>query len=109
MQRELLAQDAARNPLLAQVGIGVNSGVAVAGDLGSEVKRQYSVIGDCVNVASRINALAAGGKTIISRSTREAAGDAGRGGGPAAGQGQGKDRTDRGLRGHGVTEPGRAA
>lgn len=75
MQRELLAQDAARNPLLARVGIGINSGVVVAGDLGSEVKRQYSVIGDCVNVASRINALAMGGKIIISRSTRDAGGD----------------------------------
>jgi adenylate cyclase len=75
MQRELLAQDATANPLLAKVGIGINSGVAISGDLGSEVKRQYSVIGDCVNVASRINALAAGGKTIISRSTREAAGN----------------------------------
>ena len=32
------------------------------------------MIGDCVNVASRLNAFAAGGKTIISRSTREAAG-----------------------------------
>jgi adenylate cyclase len=76
MQRELLAHDAQRNPLLARVGIGINSGVAVAGDLGSEVKRQYSVIGDCVNVASRLNALAVGGKIIISRSTREAAGEA---------------------------------
>jgi adenylate cyclase len=76
MQREFLAQDATRNPLLARVGIGINSGVAISGDLGSEVKRQYSVIGDCVNVASRLNALAAGGKIIISRSTLEAAGDA---------------------------------
>jgi adenylate cyclase len=75
MQRELSGHDPARNPLLAKVGIGIASGVAVAGDLGSEVKRQYSVIGDCVNVASHLNALAAGGKTIISRSTREAAGD----------------------------------
>jgi adenylate cyclase len=76
MERELLGQDATRNPLLARVGIGINSGVAISGDLGSEVKRQYSVIGDCVNVASRLNALAAGGKIVISRSTRDAAGDA---------------------------------
>jgi adenylate cyclase len=76
MQRELLAQDAAKNPLLARVGIGINSGVAISGDLGSEVKRQYSVIGDCVNVASRLNALAAGGRIVISRSTLDAAGDA---------------------------------
>ena len=75
MQRELLSHGAGRNPLLARVGIGINSGVAVAGDLGSEVKRQYSVIGDCVNVASRLNALAGGGRTIISRSTREAVGE----------------------------------
>jgi len=76
MEREFLAQDTARNPLLARVGIGINSGVAISGDLGSEVKRQYSVIGDCVNVAARLNALAAGGKIIISRSTLEAAGNA---------------------------------
>jgi adenylate cyclase len=75
MQRELLSHGAGRNPLLARVGIGINSGVAVAGDLGSEVKRQYSVIGDCVNVASRLNALAGGGRIIISRSTREAVGE----------------------------------
>ncbi len=75
MQRELLGRAGGGNPLLARVGIGVNSGVAVAGDLGSEVKRNYSVIGDCVNVASRLNAFAAGGQVVVSRSTLEAVGD----------------------------------
>jgi adenylate cyclase len=75
MQREFLRRGGEKNPLLVKVGIGVNSGVAVAGDLGSEVKKNYSVIGDCVNVASRINALAAGGTIIISRSTLAAVGD----------------------------------
>ncbi len=75
MQQELLRQASAKNPLLGRIGIGVNTGVAVAGDLGSEVKKQYSVIGDCVNVASRLNSLAAGGKIIISRATLEAARD----------------------------------
>lgn len=75
MQQELLRRASAKNPLLGRIGIGVNTGVAVAGDLGSEVKKQYSVIGDCVNVASRLNSLAAGGKIIISRATLEAARD----------------------------------
>ena len=75
MQHELLRLASEKNPLLGRIGIGVNTGVAVAGDLGSEVKKQYSVIGDCVNVASRLNSLAAGGKIIISRSTLQAAGE----------------------------------
>jgi len=75
MQRELCGPAAASNPLLARVGIGVNSGVAIAGDLGSEVKKNYSVIGDCVNVAARLNSVAAGGQIIISRSTYDAVAD----------------------------------
>jgi adenylate cyclase len=74
MQRELLAAGADRNPLLARVGIAINSGVAVAGDLGSEAKRQYSVVGDCVNVAWHLVALAAPGRIVASRSTLDAAG-----------------------------------
>ncbi len=49
------------------VGVGVNSGEMVAGNLGSEKKMEYTVIGDNVNVASRLTALAKGGEILITK------------------------------------------
>jgi adenylate cyclase len=62
---------------LLNVGVGVNSGRVVAGSIGGAGRLNFSVIGDPVNVAARVEAETrqTGDEVLITASTRELLGD----------------------------------
>ena len=55
-----------------RVGVGVNFGPAVVGNMGAEKHMDYTAIGDTVNTAARLEANAPGGKVYISRAVADA-------------------------------------
>jgi adenylate cyclase len=56
------------------IGVGINSGVAVAGNMGSKTRLNYTVVGDVVNLASRLAGQAQAGQILVSGGTRGLAG-----------------------------------
>jgi len=68
---ELARRWEAQGKKVFTVGMGINTGDVVMGNLGARSRMNYTVIGDNVNVAARLYNVAKGGQIIISESTYE--------------------------------------
>ena len=71
---EVNRRNAAEGLPAVEMGVGINTGEVVVGNIGSERRTKYSVVGHHVNLASRIESYTLGGQLLVSGDTLAAAG-----------------------------------
>ncbi len=71
LNKELTAEGYGR----ISIGIGLHTGEATVGYIGSNMRSEYTAIGDTVNLASRLESNAQGGQILMSDATAEASGN----------------------------------
>lgn len=81
---DINAQHAARGLPQLSMGIGINSGEAMVGNIGSEERAKYAAVGSAVNLAARIEGAAAAGQILVSSGTYEHIGAIAQVGAPVA-------------------------
>lgn len=57
-----------RDPI--HVGMGINTGFATVGNFGSEIYSDYTAIGNCVNLAARVESVSGPGEILITEATK---------------------------------------
>jgi adenylate cyclase len=72
LARQQLNEDLPRAHPLMEMGIGINTGPCVVGNMGSLARIKYGVVGHAVNLASRLESFTVGGQVLISGATRQA-------------------------------------
>jgi len=58
-----------RNLPALEMGVGINTGEVVAGNIGSQKRAKYTVVGNAVNLAARVESYTVGGQIFISEVT----------------------------------------
>ena len=56
-----------KDPL--ELHVGINTGTVIAGNVGSDLRMSYTVVGDTVNVASRLEGVATSGQILVTQRT----------------------------------------
>ena len=60
---------------LLEMGIGINTGEVVVGNIGSEKRTKYGLVGNKVNLTYRIESYSTGGEILISETTLQEVGE----------------------------------
>ncbi|HEX9925665.1 MAG TPA: adenylate/guanylate cyclase domain-containing protein, partial [Anaerolineae bacterium] len=66
---EFNAEHAARIPKPLALHFGINTGLVIAGGIGTRQRQDYSVMGDTVNLASRLEGLSEAGEILVGENT----------------------------------------
>jgi len=66
---DINAEHARRALPAFEMGIGLHTGEAVVGNIGSEQRAKYAVVGSAVNVASRVESATVGGQVLVTAAT----------------------------------------
>lgn len=73
--REKLNRESPDKGPALRMGIGIHTGEVVVGNIGSERRAKYGIVGSAVNETDRIQSFAEGGTVVISEQTFELVGD----------------------------------